>query len=405
MGRLTDTAVKQAKAKSGPRKMTDGEGLYLFLTASGAKSWRYDYRFLGRRQTLVLGPYPEVSLRDARKRHQKARSQLEDGDNPAAIKQREKHARRRAAANTFEAVADDWYDELESHRSHSWRIGVKGWLKNYINPRIGNRPLEAIDAADVLALVRGIVDKGKARTAENVRWLISRIYSHAIRNLKVTVNPAKELRGAIQIPPPKHHRPLRAKELPEFVKKIDAYEGRPETRLALKLLLLTFVRKAELIGATWDELDLDEKEWRIAPERMKGREQHIVPLSHQAITCFKELKRLSPKTKFVLPHFGDPRRHMSTYTFNVAFDTMGYAGKFKPHGIRGTASTLLNEEGFRADVIERQLAHVEPNRVRAAYNSADYLPERVKMMQFWADYLDGLDTAAKVVMIGERRKK
>jgi integrase len=336
-----------------------------------------------------LGPYPQVTLKEARKRHANARAQLEDGSNPAAIKQREKHAKRHAAENTFEAVAEAWYNEIALHRSHSWRVGVRGWLKNYINPKIGNRPLEAIDAADVLALIRNIVDKGKARTAENVRWLVSRVYSHAIRNLKVKANPAKELRGAIQIPPPKHHRPLKAKELPEFVGRVGAYDGRAETRLALRLLLLTFVRKAELIGATWDEVDLDRREWRIAPERMKGREQHIVPLSRQAIACFKELHRLTARSKFVLPHFGDPRRHMSTYTFNVAFDTMGYAGKFKPHGVRATASTLLNEEGFRADVIERQLAHVEPNRVRAAYNSADYLPERVRMMQFWADYLDG----------------
>jgi integrase len=385
--------------------MTDGEGLYLYLAPSGAKSWRYDYRFLHRRQTLVIGPYPEVSLRTARIRHAAARRQLEAGENPATIKQREKHAKRSASENTLKAVAESWFKELAPHRSKSWNLGVRGWLDNHVYPDLENRPLETIDAADVLALVRRLADEGKARTAENVRWLVSRIYSYAARNLKVKVNPAKELRGAVQVPPPKHHRPLSAKELPEFVKKSDAYKGRPETKLALRLLLLTFVRKAELIGASWEEVDLKEKEWRIAPERMKGREQHIVPLSRQAIACFEQLRRLSHNSKFVFPHFGDPRKHMSAYTFNVAFDSMGYGGSFKPHGVRGTASTLLNERGYRPDVIERQLAHQEPNRVRAAYNSADYLEERAKMMQYWADYLDDLASSKKVVPFGARGKK
>lgn len=411
---LTDTEARQAKAPQKPRKLTDDGGLYLYVAPSGAKTWRYDFRFLGRRQTLTIGPYPEVSLKKARKRHQGARELLEDGQNPAVAKQREKRSKHSAAANTLEAIAQEWLEEMRPHRSPSWGVLVGGWFVNHINPVLGNRPLDAIEPADVLGLMRSIAG-GTAkscageplpRTAENVRWIISRVYSWAIRNLKTKINPAREVRGAIQLPPTKHHEPLKAKELPDFLTKIGAYDGRPETRIALGLLALTFVRGNELVGATWDEFDLEAKEWRIPAARMKMKAEHIVPLSRQALACLKELRPLTGKREHLFPHLGDPKRSMSDETLRSALIKMGYKGKFSPHGIRSTASTQLNEQGWRPDVIERQLAHMERDRIRAAYNRADYLEERRKMMQSWADYLDGLRSGgAKVVNIAARRMK
>lgn len=403
---LTDTEAKQAKAAQNPRKLADAGGLYLYLAPSGSKTWRYDFRFLGRRQTLTIGPYPEVSLKKARKRHQAAREVLEDGQNPAVAKQRQKRAKRSAAANTLEAVAQEWLDETRPHRSPSWAVMVGGWFRNHINPVLGNRPLDSIEPADVLSLMRGLAagtakscDKGvpQPRTAENVRWIISRVYRYANRNLKTKINPARDIQGAIQLPPVKHRQPLKAKQLPEFLKQIDTYDGRPETRIALKLLALTFVRGGELVGATWDEFDLEAKDWRVPGGRMKMKQEHIVPLSRQAIACLKELKPLTGHRTHLFPHLGDPKSHMSDETLRAALVKLGYKGKFSPHGIRATASTLLNEQGWRPDVIERQLAHMERDRIRAAYNRADYLIDRRKMMQAWADYLDGLKAGGNVV--------
>jgi integrase len=410
---LTDTAAKQAKAADKPRKLADEAGLYLFVTPSGSKTWRYDFRFLGRRQTLTLGPYPEVSLQKARKRHRAARELLEDGQNPALAKQREKASAHAAAANTLEAVADEWLKETAPHRSQSWAVMVGGWFRNHINPVLGTRPLDGIEPADVLALVRSIAagtakscnSEPQPRTAENVRWIISRVYRYANRNLLTKINPARDIQGAIQLPPTKHHQPLKAKELPEFLKKIDGYDGRPETRIALKLLLLTFVRGGELVGATWDEFDLERKEWRVPGARMKMKEEHIVPLSRQAIACLKELKPLTGHRQHLFPGMGDPKGPMSDETLRAALIKLGYKGKFTPHGIRATASTLLNEQGWRPDVIEKQLAHQERDRIRAAYNRADYLEERRKMMQTWADFLDALKASSgKIVVIGATKR-
>ncbi|HZO24221.1 MAG TPA: tyrosine-type recombinase/integrase [Steroidobacteraceae bacterium] len=399
---LTDTDVRQAKASGEPYKLADGGGLYLFIAHSGRKTWRYDFRFLRRRQTLTIGPYPEVSLKEARRRHRLARERLEAGENPATAKQREKAARNTAAANTLAAVANEWLEEVRPHRSHSWGVLIGGWWANHINPVLGSRPLDAVEPSDVLGLMRKIAAAGHPRTAECVRWAISRVYGYAIRNLKTRVNPAREIQRAIQLPPTRHHPSLTAKELPDFLRKIDGYQGRPETRIALKLLALTFVRGSELVGAAWSEIELDDKQWRIPPERMKMSEQHIVPLSRQAIALLKELKPLSGHFPHLFPHLGDPKRAMSDETIREAFKTLGYGGKFTPHGIRSTASTLLNEQGWRPDVIERQLAHAERDRIRAAYNHADYLDERRKMMQAWANYLDALSAEGKVINIKSR---
>jgi integrase len=269
-----------------------------------------------------------------------------------------------------------------------------------VYPEIGKRPANAIEAAEVLALIRSVAEEGHAKTAEYIRQTLSRIFQYGVRNLRCKSDPAHACRGAIVVPPAVHHRPLSAKELPGFLEAIDHYSGRRPTVIAGQLLLLTIVRKSELIGARWTELELDglEPSWRIPAERMKAGADHVVPLSRQAAELFRALKPISCGSEFVFPNLGRLDKPMSKSTLNVMFDRLKL--DVTPHAVRATASTLLNESGlFRGDVIERALAHVERNRVRASYNAAEYLPERRVMLQWWADYLDGLRTGANVVPI------
>lgn len=404
---LTDTKVRQAKAKDRPYKLSDARGLYLYVSTKGAKSWRYDYRLSGRRETLTVGRYPEVPVAEARERLEAARKQVEKGESPSLARKREKQAAVLGSANTFEAMAEAWHAEMAPHRSEVWRGSTRRWLDKKIYPAVGSMPINQISPPDVLSIIKGIAKGGHARSAEYVRQTMVRVFEFAIRNLRAKHNPAREVRGAITLPAPKNRRPLSIKEIPHFIEKLDAYSGRLSTKLAIKLLMLTFVRKSELVNATWDEFDLEAAEWRIPGERMKMRDPHIVPLSRQAVKILKELKRLSGSSTYVLPNIGNLRKPMGQNTFNKAFSQMDPNSGFTPHGLRATASTILNEQGFRPDVIERQLAHAERNRVRAAYNQADYLADRKMMMQSWADYIDGLSSGAKVVNIGRSvsRKK
>ncbi len=264
---------------------------------------------------------------------------------------------------------------------------------------MGNRRLSEITPADVLDVMRRIEARGAARSAGYVRLLVSQVFQHAIRNLRASYDPAQSLRGALVMPQVKHRAPLLVKDIHAFSEALDSYPGTLQTMLGIKLLLLTFVRKCELIESTWDELDFMRAEWRIPAERMKMRDPHIVPLSRQAARCFQDLKPAACGSRYVLPNYGSLDKPMGANTFNVAFERMGYGGRFTPHGLRVTASTILNEQGFKPDVIERQLAHTERNRIRAAYNRAEYLDERRTMMQAWADYIDALCCGGNVVAI------
>lgn len=399
---LTDTKVKQSRAKSAPYKLADSQGLYLYVSGTAAKSWRYDYRFAGKRYTLTHGRYPDLSLAKARERHQEARTALDRGENPAQVKRQTKQTRMIEAGDTFKAIAESWFSDKEAGRSASWNDNNRRWLDKEIYPYIGTLPMRAIRPADVLELVKRVEKAGKARSAVCVRQLIAQVFDYAISHLRADANPAHSIKGAIQVPEAKGSRPLTPKQIPALLEAVDNYTGKVQTKYALRLLFLTMTRKTELTEAKWEEIDLPGAEWRIPAERMKSGQQHIVPLCKQALAYFKELKKLAGDSDFVFPHLGRKDRPMGASTLNVMFDRIGYGGKFSPHGIRKTASTLLNEQGFRADVIERQLAHVERDTVRAAYNKAEYLEERRGMLQQWANYLDSLCAGADVVAI--RRK-
>lgn len=399
---LTDTKVKAAKPKSKPYKLADRDGLYLYVATSGAKSWRYDYRLAGARETLTIGLYPDVSLTHARDELAGARRLVARGESPARAKQESRAKARTARANTVQAFGEKWYDAKAPHRSKSWCDNAKRWLEQDIYPVLGNRPIADVTTDDVERLVRSVAEKRGASSARYARLTLAQVFKSLPQDLRLG-NPARDVGAVIEVPKSKPKgRPLTAKEIPAFLDAIDGYPAQPGTKLATRLLMLTFVRKLELIHAPWDELDLKRAEWVISAERMKMDKPHIIPLSRQAVACFARLQELACGSSFVFPNNSDPKRPMSGSTLNVLFNRAGWAGRFTPHGVRSTASTALNAQGWSADAIERQLAHTERDLVRAAYNHADFLDERRRMMQAWADYVDGLCSGADVTPIRKR---
>jgi integrase len=385
---LSDAKARNAKPRTKPYKIADGEGLFLLISPSGGKYWRLKYFFAGKEKLLALGVYPGISLRDARERRAQARDVLAGGNDPGEAKKDAKRLATFKSANAFEVVAREWFEK----RKHEWAASsadsMLDRLEKHILPKLGQRPIADITAPEVLAMLRVVEGRGALETARRVMQMSGQIFMYAIATGRAERNPVPDLRGALRTPVVKHHSFLRASDLPPYLKHLEAYDGSLQTKLALRLLLLTFVRTIELRGAQWTEIDWDKAEWRIPAERMKMRELHIVPLSGQAIAVLRELEKQSGNRQYIFPNQHNASTFMSENTMLYALYRMGYHSRTTGHGFRSTASTILNEHEFRADVIERQLAHSERNTVRAAYNHAQYLPERRKMMQWWADYLD-----------------
>jgi integrase len=397
---LSDTKLRNLKPKDKPYKLADFDGLYIYVTPTGGRSWRFDYRFHGKRCTQTLGKYPDISLADARSRLRDARSVLASGKNPHQEKQKEKILHRESLTNTFAAIADEWYVAKESLRSDAWKAANALYLRRDLNPKIGTFLITEVTGQMLLAVIKEIGEKLGVKTAERVRQTAGQVFEYAIRQFKATANPGRALTQWAELPSVEHRRPLSQKEIPEFVEAIGRYPGLPATKNAARLILLTFVRKSEATDATWDEFDFINALWIIPKERMKMQKPHIVPLSHQAVAILDVMKPLAGESKYVFPSNSTIDKPMSGSSINVMFQKMGYGGSFTPHGLRSTASTILNELGFGRDPIERQLAHNERDEIRAAYNHADYLPERKKMMQAWADHIDKLCGVAV-----SRRKK
>jgi integrase len=390
---LSDAKVRNAKPKNSPYKIADGEGLFLVIMPSGSKYWRLRYFIAGKEKLLALGVYPEISLGDARDRRAQARKLLAAGKDPSEAKQDVKRLNALRSANAFETVAREWYEK----RTHEWAPRsaktMLARLEQHILPKLGERPVTEITPQEVLAMARVVEARGNLETARRVMQICGQVFMYAIATGRAERNPVPDLRGALKTPVAKHYSFLRASDLPDYLKRLDAYDGSVQTRLALRLLLLTFVRTRELRGARWAEIDWVKADWRIPAERMKMKELHIVPLSKQAVAVLRALQTESGDRPYLFPNEHNPATFMSENTMLYALYRMGYHSRTTGHGFRSTASTILNEHGFRADVIERQLAHSERNSVRAAYNHAQYLPERRTMMQWWADYLD--EVAAK----------
>jgi integrase len=387
---LSDAKVRNAKPKTKPYKITDGEGMFLLVAPSGSKYWRLKYVFAGKEKLLALGVYPEVSLGDARERRLHARKTLAAGNDPGEAKKEAKRVAVLKTENAFETLAREWFEQ----RKHEWAASssktMLARLERHVFPKLGTRPIADIKAPEILSMLRVVETSGALDTAQRVMQTCGQIFMYAIATGRAERNPVPDLRGALKTPVTTHHAYLKAADLPEFLQRLEAYDGALQTKLALRFLLLTYVRTTELRATEWPEIDFDKAEWRIPAERMKMKELHIVPLSRQAIAVLRELQKHTGNRQHLFPNQHNPVSFMSENTMLYAIYRMGYHSRTTGHGFRSTASTILNENGFMPDVIERQLAHCERNKVRAAYNHAQYLPERRKMMQWWADYIDGI---------------
>jgi len=406
---LTDAKIRNAKPEAKPVKLVDGGGLYLEVRPSGAKLWRYRYRIAGKENVFAVGEYfndkrgGHVSLDEARSERDKARALVKQGIHPAHHRQAERLATHAENANTFEAVAREWIAKKKPGWTPYYLRQVERFMQADVFPKIGKLPIRSVTAAHLLEIVKLIEGRGAETVAVLVRQWASAVFRYAVATLRADSDPAAALKGAIHRPKVEHHKPMSRDQIGDFVKALDGYAGYRTTVIALRLMLLTFVRTVELRGAQWAEFDLDRAEWRIPAERMKMRELHIVPLSWQVVELLRELHTHTGGRTFLFPNYRNPKACMTATTLNRALERMGFNGKdsigFSAHGFRATASTILNETGFRSDVIERQLAHAERDKTRASYNQAEYMPERRAMMQQWADMVDSIAAGGDVTPI------
>lgn len=398
---LTDSGIRKARPIDKPKKFADGGGLYLLLNPNGSRWWRYKYRFGGKEKLLSLGTYPETSLADAREKHAAARKQLQAGIDPVAHRKAEKAAGAERAANSFALIVEEWLAKQTGKMSSATYDKARWMFDTLVTPWIGNRPVSDIDAPEMLRLLQRIEERGAHETAHRTKQRCGQIFRYAIATGRAKHDPTADLRGALTPVAVKHRAAITdPAKVGELLRAIDGYSGSLVVRTALRLAPLLFVRPGELRQAEWAEFELDHGQWRIPSHKMKMRDEHIVPLPSQAIEALRELEPLTGRGRYVFPGERNRQLPMSDAAINAALRRMGFdKDTMTGHGFRAMASTRLNEMGWPADVIERQLAHAERNKVRAAYNRAQYLTERRKMMQAWADYLDGLKAGGKVIAI------
>ena len=391
---LTDTAIKKAKPGIKPVKLSDGKGMYLLVSPAGSKLWRWKYRVLGKEKVMSLGAYPDVSLAQARDGMAEARKILAAGDDPMAIRKADKVATRTAAENSFETVARMWWAHWKPARSEQHAGQVMRRFEANVFPYIGARPVSEILAPELVAMLKAIEKRGVNDLAKRALQTSGQVFRYAIAHGLAKRNPATDIKPSDVLASRQKQNLARidGKELPQLLRHIEGYKGAATTRLAMKLMALTFVRTTELIGARWEEFDLDGARWDIPAERMKMKTPHIVPLSAQAVNLLKTLQLITGHSALLFPGERDHEKSMSNNTILKALERMGYKGRMTGHGFRGVASTLLHEMGFDHAHIELQLAHQERDEVSAAYNHATYLSQRAKMMQDWADYLDTCTT-------------
>jgi integrase len=389
---LTVTAVRAAKPQEKPYRLTDEKGLRLDVSPSGGKYWRFKYRFLGKEKLLALGVFPAVSLIDARDARDDARKLLAKGIDPGEQKKVVKRAALVAAANSFEAVALEWLDKSKVKWTPRYATVVENRIRGDLFPALGKRPIAQITAPELLPVLRKMEARGVRETTHRARQDCSHIFRYAVATGRAERDIAADVKGALKPIVTKHHPSITDPDgIGALMRAIEGYEGAIVTKSALMLAPLVFVRPGELRKAEWSEIDLDGAEWRIPAAKMKMRDPHIVPLSQQAVAVLTALHPVTGPEGYVFPGVRGRGRPMSENTINAALRRLGYTSdEMTGHGFRSMASTMLNEQGYNRDAIERQLAHSERNGVRAAYNYAEFLPERRKMMQAWAIYLGGL---------------
>lgn len=397
---LSDTAIRAAKPREKQYKLNDEKGLLLIVRPSGGKLWRLKYRFGGKELQLTIGTYPEVSLSTARKRRDEARELLAAGKDPSVEKKRAKVAEAISAANTFKAVAEEHIAKRRREGAAVATIAKAKWHLARLD-KLHRRPIAEIEAFEVLDVLRKLETQGTLEAARQIRAFASRVFRYGVATTRCKADPAALLIGALAAPTVKNHAAITdPKEVGKLLRAIEGYEGQPSTHFALRLAPHVFVRPGELRQAEWREFDFEDAVWTIPASRTKMRKEHAVPLSRQAVTILREAEKYSGEGALVFPGLRG-KRPISDNTMNAALRRLGYGhDDMTAHGFRAMASTLLNGSGkWRPDVVERALAHGERDKIRAAYNRAEYWDERVKMAQWWSDYLDTLRDGAEVIPI------
>lgn len=399
---LSDSAIKAAKAREKPYKLFDEKGLYLHIAPAGGRWWRLRYALGGKEKLLSLGVYPDVSLKRARQKRDAARTLIADGIDPSA----KRKAQRAAQADSFAAVATEWQAMQIGKLSAGSLSRIKTWM-DFVAKHLGTRPIREITAPELLAVLRKIEARGRTETARRTASACGRLFRYAVATGRAERDITQDLKGALATTTIKNFAAVtEPAKVGQLMRAIHGYQGQPSTEYALKLAPLVFVRPGELRGAEWTEFDLDSEhpQWRIAAARMKMGREHIVPLASQAVALLRDLHPITGGGRYLFPSLTSAERPISENTINAALRRLGYShDQHVGHGFRSMASTLLNELGWHPDLIELQLAHQERNKVRAAYNRAQRLAERTKMMQAWADYLDALRAGGKVVAIRAKR--
>ncbi len=402
---LTELTIKNLKPRAKLYSVSDGAGLRLDVSPAGGKLWRWRYYFNSKGQILALGSFPDVSLAQARRLRDEARAQVKAGHHPTRAKKARKLRRMYEGENSFEKIARRWLNIKQAGLNEKYRKQCLVRMEQHVFPIIGALPITEITIPDVVRVVEKIGKRGTIETAKRMKQLIGQVFRYAAQRGLCQHNPAADLRDILPSREEKHHACIPLGELPQLLKAMGAYRGDRLTIGAMQLLALTFVRTGELIGAAWSEIDWDREEWQIPKERMKMKRPHLVPLSRQTIAILKDLHQVTGEKLHIFHSSRSKSKHISNGAVLMALRRMGYKKKMSGHGFRTLASTILNEKGYPPDVIERQLAHADDDKIRSAYNRAEYLLERKKMMQDYADILDAMKKSdGRKVVVGKFKK-
>ena len=391
--KLNEAQIRKVKCGKKTRKLFDGGSMYLELNSNGGKYWRMNYQFRKKENTLAFGVWPDVSLVEARKKRDEAKMLLKAGKDPSNEKKKLKANAVQDQGNTFNTITEEWFQRMKHEWSKDYFSDSKRAFELHVLPFLKDIPISEIEHGEIKSVLRRMEDQKKIVAAKKVIQKLDRIFKYANLNNYCKHNPVVPLKGTLISPKKKNQSALEDSDLPEFLKKLDEADLYISTKLGLRLVLLTLARTKEIRFSTWDEFDLESEKplWKIPADRMKMHRDHMIPLSRQAVGVLRELKWFVRDNHYVFEQHKNPKKPMSENTMLYALYRMGYRGKATVHGFRATASTILNEKGYRSDVIELLLAHVEKNQVRAAYNRAEYLDERREVLQWWADYLDSLN--------------
>lgn len=384
---LNDMQIRRAKPEAKAYTLGDGQGLSLLIEPNGSKSWRFRYRFAGKPKMISLGVYPTITLADARSRRDDARKLVAEGKNPSEVRKEQKIALQTESESAFENIATEWHQMKSAKWSAGYASDVMEAFQNDIFPYVGARPVGEIKPLELLNVLRKIEKRGALEKMRKVRQRCSEVFRYAIATGRAEFNPAADLSSALEVHQSNHFPFLKADEIPDFLRALNGYTGSRLVLIATKLLMITGVRTIELRAALWSEIDLDNAIWEISAERMKMRRPHLVPLSTQALDLLNEIKIMTGNYRYVFPGRNDPYKPMSEASINRLIKRIGYSGRTTGHGFRHTLSTILHEKNFDSLWIEMQLAHVDNNKIRGVYNHAQYIEDRRRMLQCYADLI------------------